>query len=235
MKVSIYFYTTCFWIVVALCGCNNSAENAPTDTNTTATAINKDTTDDTSTITNDVQFHEALLEVGRNYQTWGRVDDETRWAPFLCRLPLPSQVGFSDSSDANTHGQKLYFLFAKDREAYVQYAGQGEVAVGQVIVKQAWRPEKIETSEPPDPAYQLTDNGGHYNPIIQRDGETFRASDIVGLYVMMKLAPTTTNTDRGWVYATLSADGKTVTSAGSIASCMNCHNKTSGDRIFGLQ
>ena len=38
----------------------------------------------------DSRFTEDLLKVGAGYLKWGRVDDEARWAPFLCRRPLPA-------------------------------------------------------------------------------------------------------------------------------------------------
>ena len=40
------------------------------------------------------------------------------WAPFLCRQPLPGVAHVSDSNDATTHGQKLYSVFVKHRDAY---------------------------------------------------------------------------------------------------------------------
>ena len=47
------------------------------------------------------------------------------------------------------------------------------------------------------------------------------------------LDPKTPGTDDGWVYGTVSADGKTVTSAGRVDSCMRCH-ETRKDRVFGI-
>ena len=34
-------------------------------------------------------FEAETLAIAGEYLTWGRVDDELRWAPFLCRQPLP--------------------------------------------------------------------------------------------------------------------------------------------------
>src|SRR5262245_25540832 len=44
---------------------------------------------------NSAQFHARLLEVAKTYETFGRVDDEYRWAPWLCRRPQPSEARFS--------------------------------------------------------------------------------------------------------------------------------------------
>jgi hypothetical protein len=51
---------------------------------------------------------------------------------------------------------------------------------------------------------------------------------------MFKLDPSTPGTDRGWAYGTVTADGKQVTSAGRVESCMRCHRKAPHDRLFGL-
>ena len=34
-------------------------------------------------------FEAQTLAIAAEYLAWGRVDDELRWAPFLCRQPLP--------------------------------------------------------------------------------------------------------------------------------------------------
>src|SRR5688572_20399864 len=34
-------------------------------------------------------FEAETMAIARDYLSWGRVDDELRWAPFLCRQPLP--------------------------------------------------------------------------------------------------------------------------------------------------
>jgi hypothetical protein len=51
---------------------------------------------------------------------------------------------------------------------------------------------------------------------------------------MLKLDPTTSGTVAGWIYGTVTPDGKTVTSAGKVESCMKCHEEAKGDRLFGL-
>ena len=52
-----------------------------------------------------------------------------------------------------------------------------------------------------------------------------------GLFVMAKTGDP--DGDDGWIYATVAADRKTVTSSGKIASCMECHQNRR-DRVFGL-
>jgi hypothetical protein len=41
-------------------------------------------------------------------------------------------------------------------------------------------------------------------------------------------------TDDGWVYGTLTPDGKTVTGVGRLENCMGCHQKAPHGRLFGL-
>jgi hypothetical protein len=42
-------------------------------------------------------------------------------------------------------------------------------------------------------------------------------------------------TDAGWIYATITPDGKTLTSAGRVQQCMDCHEAAPHDRLFGIQ
>src|SRR5260221_2861065 len=63
-------------------------------------------------------YADKLLEVAKTYVRFGRFDDEMRWAPYLCRMPQAGRPQFSDSKDNETHGRKLYSLFAKDRADY---------------------------------------------------------------------------------------------------------------------
>src|SRR5688572_32842039 len=56
---------------------------------------------------------QRALAIADEYPAWGRVDDEIRWAPYLCRQPSPGVARQSASTDSGTHGQKLYSVFAK--------------------------------------------------------------------------------------------------------------------------
>jgi hypothetical protein len=50
---------------------------------------------------------------------------------------------------------------------------------------------------------------------------------------MFKVDPPPANSDAGWVYATLTADGQ-VTAAGRVESCMHCHQDAGHERLFGV-
>jgi hypothetical protein len=192
-------------------------------------------------VVNDTRFQEQLLKVAEKYAGYGRVDDEMRWAPGLCRGPLPGQARFSRSPDEATHGLKLYSVFAGDRSAYLSAADRPS-PVGQVLVKESWVPEEVKR----DPLAGQTGLPGtalapgkdlaradHFNPFAQKGGKVYKAARKSDLFIMMKLPPETPGTDGGWVYGTVTPDGKTVTSAGRVVSCVRCHEMRP-DRRFGL-
>jgi hypothetical protein len=204
-------------------------------------------------------FHKELKQAAAEYFAWGRVDDEFRWAPVFCRMPNPGRAYSSASDDAATHGRKLYSLFAKDRKNYLAMPIEKTAKVGQAIVKQSWVPEEI-TGEIADAVRKIgnvrhsldgpakivvTEHKGkdsaqhwerfdHFFPYVIKDDKVFKAAKQADLFVMLKLDPKTPNTDEGWVYGTVTPDGKTVTSAGRVASCMKCHVDAKADRLFGL-
>ena len=183
----------------------------------------------TPAFVNDERFHAALIEAGANYaQDYGNLDDVMRWAPGLCRRPPSATIRESASTDETTHGKKLYWLYAKDRDAYLKAGADVAQPVGQVLVKEAFVAE-------PGPGEPRPDGWQPLTSAIERDGRSWHAGAKESLYVLLKLDPGTEGTDRGWVYATLTPDGKTVTSAGRVATCMGCHTEGTHDRMFGLQ
>lgn len=141
-----------------------------------------------------------LVEIGATYESYGRVDDNSRWAPTDCRAPEPSKPRVSASRDPETHGRKLYYLFAKDREAY-RMARELSQPVGQVLVKESWFPGAARKKGP--------------------------------LFMMIKTGEP--DSDEGWIYATASPDGKTITSSGKLAACMECHTGAKYDRLFAVK
>jgi hypothetical protein len=192
-------------------------------------------------IVNDVRFHEALRTAVRDYSAFGEVDDVMRWVPGLCTIPR-LDIHSSRSTDAATHGDKLFWLFAKDRDAYLE-AGTRDQPVGQILVKEAWASRKATVEDlarlqPDEDGHLFSGDDPRFRSIsfqtIERDGTHYTADHVKGLYVMLRLAADTAGTDAGWVYGTLAPDGETVTSAGRVASCMGCHGEARRDRMFGL-
>jgi hypothetical protein len=169
--------------------------------------------------------------IAGEYQSWGRIDDELRWAPWLCRIPLPGLARMSTSSDSATHGQKLYSVFVKKRDAYPMGPH-----TDQVVVKESWTSERV--TDPsvmydPERSRYSPDAGDHFYPYAMKDGMIYRAAARAGLYIMFKLDGATPNSDGGWVYATITADGQ-LTAAGKIQSCVACHQEAEHDRLFGV-
>jgi hypothetical protein len=178
-------------------------------------------------------FEEQVLEIASNYVSWGRVDDELRWAPGLCRQPYPGVAHQSTSNDPTTHGQKLYSLFAKNWANYPNGPHDG-----QAVVKQSWKVEQVTA---PDASFNPgmfplpNDDGDHFYPYAKGpDGGVFHATEPAGLFIMFKLDSATPETDEGWVYATVSTEGR-VTSAGRVATCMGCHESSAThERLYGV-
>jgi hypothetical protein len=171
------------------------------------------------------------LAIASEYIGYGRVDDELRWAPGLCRLPLPGIARQSTSNDPTTHGQKLYSVFVKD------YAGYPEPSnPGQVVVKESFHADLVtdpDASFAPAASIAPTDAGDHFYPFATSNGKLYRAGLPAGLFIMYRDAPGTPDTDDGWTYATVSPASE-VTASGRIDSCVACHVVAPHGRLFGV-
>ncbi|MFL5242498.1 MAG: cytochrome P460 family protein [Gemmataceae bacterium] len=199
-------------------------------------------------------FDERLLEIAKNYLKYGRVDDEMRVAPAACAAPAnlkPGIARFSKSDDAQTHGNKLYSVFAANKWIYQAAKDQKEQPIGQVVVKQSWVADEVKDEKdkerkvivtrvklpPKDTTPKELASGeriDHFLPYAEKNGKVYRASKQAELFIMFKVDPKTKDTDNGWVYGTVTADGKKVTSAGQVQSCMKCHQDAPHDKLFGL-
>ena len=159
-------------------------------------------------------------------QSWGRIDDENHFAPTLCTA-IPGTARISESGDVATHGAKLYYLYAKDRDAYLARLGEGQ-PLGQVIVK-----ESFKAAEPdPNEKTQTTIFGvGAVNgpAYAKKDGKLWRPGAPAELFVMFRRGDANDpTTDDGWLYATTSFDGKTIYSNGPVGSCMASPRQVGG-------
>lgn len=209
------------------------------------------------------EWNDQLRAIAADYKTWTRVSDSANFAPQLCDTPPLVGAQKSDAAPGTPHSQKLYYLFAKHESDYpfLEYEGwwdshgaQAKEAtsrkqpIGQVVVKQSFKAlsatkadfdaaraamDHIDrTSTPPNFAVEYLANG------VRRYA---KIGDAAGLFVMLKVAGPTNasptaaappDTDQGWVYATISPAGD-ITSAGRVASCMDCHKSARYDRLFG--
>jgi hypothetical protein len=191
----------------------------------------------------DARFEKDLAQVFAEYKAWGRVDDELRWAPWLCRMPMPAAPHMSGAEDGG-HAQKLYSVFARDHRAYVSNgapAEHPEQKVAQAVVKESYLPEVISEAEMQRVAMEEGERRSstrllqidHFRSYTRgKDGKFYRAAKLVGLYVILEKPSDTEGTDKGFVYATLMPNGE-VTSAGRVASCMGCHVQAKHGRLFG--
>lgn len=186
------------------------------------------------------RFASRLQKIATEYKSYGRADDRLRWAPAFCLLPPPPHARISEAKPDSPHGRKLYYVYARNP---IAYDSSSEQPTGQAIVKEAWTPEPCELPFAPEELNRgrmdmtrpiETDAAGSYVPYAVADGKGFRAGEQAGLYIMYKVDAAEPGTDRGWVYGTLAADGRTVTAAGRIASCIACHEAAPRDRMFGL-
>src|SRR5260221_10880553 len=72
------------------------------------------------------------------YKSSERVDEIPKAATTMRKAPVDFPR-VSASRDESTHGRKLYYLYAKDRLAYL-HAPDLDQPDGQVIVKESWFP-----------------------------------------------------------------------------------------------
>src|SRR4051794_38331567 len=86
-------------LMTALASCDSIAESKTGSATTSPTVVVKSP---------DQQRREKLLlDVAREYRSFGVVDDMTRWAPAMCAAaPAAPPARFSRSDDASTHGGK---------------------------------------------------------------------------------------------------------------------------------
>lgn len=185
-------------------------------------------------------FEAITRQIAAQYKSWRRISDEADWALADCTARPPSGVLHSASDDSATHGRKLYFLFASRPEAY-RYADdlpdqpasgiEAVQPVGQVLVKEAWRPVACDPpAEIPtdDPRERTTPEN-----FVRHAGQWYRSGESAGLFIMFKVRPDVAGADKGWVYATTDATSGQMLQAGRIDHCMKCHEKAPFDRVFG--
>jgi hypothetical protein len=181
-----------------------------------------------------------FLEIATSYTQWGRVDERLGLSPLDCQAfsvadsARPAQV--RESQAMSEHGQKLYYLFAKKKQDYLDLAqALRPNHAGQIIVKEAWTALEIEAPTPPSSNTVYLSLPQPIPYIIIKDGKALQADKPASLFIMRYVGAAQPNTDNGWWYATVSPDKKTVTASGIIASCQGCHSKAKYQGLFGLQ
>jgi hypothetical protein len=132
----------------------------------------------------------------------------------------PTTLFLSRSTDTTTHGGKMFRLRVKADNSYAYELEQPE---GQILHMATF--SYTQSNQTPG------------------DGKAMRVGDSLYLlpavrdnfYLMYKTNSQAYPTDKGWVYAVVSADGKRVLQKGLIARCMGCHSHTRTDRILGAR
>jgi hypothetical protein len=179
----------------------------------------------------DASFEDRILSIAATYLTYGLLDLQVTWGVESCVAPPPASVSLSTSDDETTHGRKLYYLFAADGYAYrLVDANAPASPVGQALVKESWEAEEVKTASL---TTQLHACGQSVVPFATDVDKTYKAAKKQELFIMFKVDPGTAGTDNGWVYGTVTGDGKQVTSVGRVEKCMNCHQESRCDRLLG--
>lgn len=203
-------------------------------------------------------YQTRLLDIGRSYESY-RMLHELRYTQALCmpivnssykdrsfidRSFIPTELIRLSKAGNTPHGRKMYFLFNKEEPNSDK--SHEMHPVGQVIVKEAWTPEEVAKDLRFDPDRMTTRTRRHktrkgvqtsefkYSPYVEKDGKFYHARAKAELFIMFKMDPKTPGTDQGWVYATMTSDGKKVLSAGLLKSCMKCHCDAPNDRVFSV-
>jgi hypothetical protein len=191
-------------------------------------------------------FAGRLLEIAAEYRQYERMDQKMHWSPALCFLPPqpPVNLGAISASDvAQTHGRKLYYLFVRKPADYKMNVwseqhdlGEPTAPLGQVLVKEAWKPVPANVGKQSAGNKRITPKvpNAKSTPYAFLGDKKYHAGDKQGLYIMYKTSVDTPGTDLGWVYGTVAADGKTVSSVGRLKNCMHCHRESTADRQLGF-
>jgi hypothetical protein len=200
-------------------------------------------------------FEGRLLEVARSYESYGLLEEDIRLTTADCTFQPTQymhgvtwpehQAKVSSSPESSPHGKKLYFLFVKEpRPREGDKTGSTKQPVGQVVVKEAWVPEEVTGLKKLVGTQSIrrklkvrrvdgwVERELDFNFYAWQGDRLYHAARKAGLFVLFKTDPGTPHTDEGWVYGTVTADGKRVTSAGRVESCMGCHQHAPHDRLF---
>jgi hypothetical protein len=181
----------------------------------------------------DQRFAKIIKQAATDYQKWGRVDEAPNIAPELCRAPTPADYGQSarvheSAADDGPHHQKLFYLWASDKAAYLR---QSTIGAGFAIIKQSFTSKRHVEAKPAASGVALY---GTPAPIrwTQTPHGALEIDQPKELFIMAKTKDVE-GTDHGWIYGTVATDG-TVTSAGKVETCMHCHVEAPHGRLFGL-
>lgn len=177
---------------------------------------------------------EAVVRYKRQHADW---ITGPAIVPQLSLMP-PAEPRYGGPEDNWPHptlshgGRKVSHLYASDAEAYDAHVrDESPVEPGFFLVKESWHAR--ETDAPMERATPAAARAQRERAVRAPDGRLYLPDEPYGLFVMLKEPADAPNTDRGWIYATASFDGREVLEVGRIASCMHCHEHAPHDRLYG--
>lgn len=180
-------------------------------------------------VVNNPAFHKSITAAVDDYFQYAMVNSVALESTDGDPPDGDSQPRMSQSNHQPTHGNKLYYLFAKDIEHYLSQDGT-ESPEGQLLVMETWT-SKISN---PEARNRRTHSAGvRINPRTSVGEQVLEIGKRSNLYIMMKLESDAPDTDQGWVYGIVDAESKSVTAAGNVLSCRRCHSGAKNDRLFG--
>ena len=122
------------------------------------------------------------------------------------------------------------------RGAHVRLAPAPLAELGQVLVKEAFRPVPYEGRLE---GAGLDQDSALWGPAqlrpVEHAGASWRAGEPLGLFVMYQPRAGTPGTDAGWLYGVIDADRETIMEQGRVATCMSCHEQAGPTRLFGWE
>lgn len=219
LSILVVLVATC----VGLAGCTNNSENDASGRSAAQDGPAKESVQP--------DFSPRLIKIAGEYLSYPLVDQHIEWAPAPCGPPSsPPAIEYSRSDDQESHGDKLYLLFAAKRDEYMD-ADKSASPHGQVVVKESW--QAIAQNGVGNDFYVNHASGNQITNQATKNGQHFKLGKPKELFIMYKVDPSTPGTDEGWVYGVVAADKLSVIESGKLTNCMECHVDAGPDRLFG--
>lgn len=192
----------------------------------------------------------ALSEASATYlDRFTRIGPAPRWAHLDCDEPPPKPalpgpeasglaVGPRRPKTPPEHARKVYWLYTSFPAYYdnrkipiVSMSMPVEVQsipAGFTVVKEAWRPERLDPKTPPHPESKTRPHS--WEPWAET---VWVGTERIGLFLMHYTGDANApGTDAGWVYGVASPDGTKLLESGKLDACINCHKSAGAQRLY---
>jgi hypothetical protein len=187
-----------------------------------------------SMIPADKTVDDQLLAISKEYLSYELYNRNDYWTISLCEpyyyspSIIEDTLQFSHAGSTSPHGDKLYKLYTKYKEAY--HKKLEDQPEGQVVIKEVWNVRQVPYGN---------DSIENNKLLVKRsmnDLMYYTPSTRKQLFIMYKAKPTAEN-DKGWWYGIVDiekgADNAEVIESMKINRCVACHEKTKHDRMLG--